>query len=105
MGSKNSEKKPPPCTNGWLNWKKRNTTSSLLSIDKSMMSLSSGLGWPIGWLKLTGVKLVDEVRSELEKSNKNKPKTKKKSPSKNDITTIATTKSYIIPRIHFAAPT
>merc|ERR1712117_499966 len=39
LPSKNSEKKLPPCTNGWLNWKKRNTTLSLLSIDKSMMLL------------------------------------------------------------------
>merc|ERR1712061_742630 len=75
--SKNSEKKRPLCTNGWLNWKKRNTTLSLSSIDKSMMSLNSGPGWPTGWLKLTGVKLVDEVQSELEKSNKKILSTKK----------------------------
>merc|ERR1711899_328772 len=68
--SKNFEKKLPPCTKGWLSWKKRNTTLSLLSIDKSMMLLNSGPGWPTGWLKLTGVKLVDEAQSELEKSNK-----------------------------------
>merc|ERR1712046_240424 len=68
--SKNFEKRLLPCTNGWLNWRKRNTTLSLLLIDKSMMLLNSGPGWPTGWLKLTGVKLVDEVQSELEKSNK-----------------------------------